>query len=52
LFENKYYLLSGELQQVNVDVLEHEESSLHLTRQSRVFSHLGRMMRTSKRLLR
>jgi len=47
LFENEYYLLSGELQQVDPVVLEHEESLLHLTWRSRVFSHLRRMMHTS-----
>ena len=39
--------MSGELQQVDPVVLKRYGSFLHQTRRSRVFSHLGRMMRTS-----
>ena len=47
-FEIEYYLLSGELQQVNLVVMKHYESFLHQNRRSRVYSHLGKMIRTSK----
>jgi len=49
LFENDYYLLSGELQQLDTDMLEHKERGEPSTPNSTesIFSHLGRMMRTS-----